>query len=136
MSAVEGQVAALQDMGLEALRDQWRARYGAPPKLRSVELLGLMLAWRIQAAREGGLDGETRRALRRPAPKRAAPPPADGTRLVRAWQGLEHEVIVMSDGGFLYRGERRKSLSEVARLITGVRWNGPRFFGLRGEAEA
>jgi hypothetical protein len=51
--------------------------------------------------------------------------------LIREWEGIPHEVVVMADGGFLYRGERYGSLSEVARQITGVRWNGPRFFGLR-----
>ena len=54
-------------------------------------------------------------------------------RLVREWKGLRHEVEV-TDDGVLYRGERYASLSEVARVITGVRWNGPRFFGLRGGA--
>jgi hypothetical protein len=126
----------LEGVGLEDLRSRWRGRYGAPPKLRSPELLALMLAWRIQAEREGGLDADTRRALRRPAGVRAAAEPSPGTRLVREWEGTPHEVIVMSEGGLLYRGDRYRSLSEIARAITGVRWNGPRFFGLRREAEA
>jgi hypothetical protein len=126
----------LEGLALEDLRARWRARYGAPPKLRSPELLALMLAWRIQAEREGGLDGDLRRALRRAAGVRAAAEPAAGTRLVREWQGRQHEVIVMSEGGFLYQGDRYRSLSEIARAITGVRWNGPRFFGLRREPDA
>ena len=130
----DAEVAALEGLGLDALRAQWRERFGAPPALRSPELLALMLAWRIQAARHGGLDAETRRALRRPASKQAAPAPSGGTRLVREWQGAAHEVVVMNDGGFLYMGERHKSLSQIARAITGVRWNGPRFFGLRAGA--
>lgn len=126
----------LEGLGLEDLRDRWRGRYGAPPALRSPELLALMLAWRIQADHAGGLDADLRRALRRLAGVKAAPEPTAGTRLVREWEGTPHEVIVMSEGGFLYRGDRYRSLSEIARLITGVRWNGPRFFGLRREPGA
>ena len=126
-------VAGLENKGLEDLRAVWRGRYGAPPALRSPELLAHMLAWRIQAEKEGGLDADTRRALRRPVPLRSAntPTPSPGTRLVREWQGIPHEVAVLVEGGFLYCGERYRSLSQVARAITGSRWNGPRFFGLR-----
>jgi hypothetical protein len=131
-------IAALEGLGLEALRSEWRARYGAPPPLRSPELLGMILAWRIQAEAEGGLGAETRRALRRPvaAGGRTTPRPSSGTKLVREWQGVRHEVTVLPEGGFLYRGERFRSLSQVARAITGTRWNGPRFFGLRDEEAA
>ncbi len=129
-------VAALEGLGLEALRTEWRARYGAPPTLRSPELLAMMLAWRVQAEAEGGLGAQTRRALRRPvASAKPAPRPSAGTKLVREWQGVRHEVTASTEGGFLYRGERFRSLSQVARAITGTRWNGPRFFGLRDEAE-
>ncbi len=97
----------------------------------------MMLAWRIQADADGGLDAETRRALRRPiaAASRATPQPSAGTKLVREWQGVQHEVTAAPEGGFFYRGERYRSLSQVARAITGTRWNGPRFFGLRDEEE-
>ena len=128
--------AVLEGLGLEDLRTLWRERYGAPPALRSPELLGLMLAWRIQIETEQGLDRDARLALRRPPVKRSGPEPVPGARLVREWQGRPHEVVVMSDGGFLYRGERFGSLSQVARKITGVRWNGPRFFGLRKDEVA
>jgi hypothetical protein len=127
---------ALEGLNLEELRAHWRARYGAPPALRSPELLALILAWRIQAEREGGLDADLRRALRRPAGVRAAAEPTGGTRLVREWEGLAHEVVAINGGGFLYRGDRYRSLSQVARQITGVRWNGPRFFGLREQEDA
>ncbi|MDP3173734.1 MAG: DUF2924 domain-containing protein [Phenylobacterium sp.] len=125
-----------EGLSLEELRDRWRSRYGAAPALRSPELLALVLAWRIQADDQGGLDVDLRRALRRPAGVRTAPAPTAGTRLVREWDGIAHEVIVTSEGEFLYQGDHYRSLSEVARHITGVRWNGPRFFGLRGEAAA
>ncbi|MGA0544123.1 DUF2924 domain-containing protein [Brevundimonas sp. VNH65] len=123
--------ATLGDLGLEPLRAIWRDRFGAPPSIRSPEILALMLAWRLQAARDGGLDGELRRALRRassaPSPTALTP----GTRLVREWQGVRHEVVVEPDGRFRHQEELHRSLSQVARKITGSRWNGPRFFGLR-----
>jgi hypothetical protein len=134
-AATELQADRLEGLGLEELRAHWRVRYGAPPGLRSPELLALMLAWRIQADREGGLDVDLRRTLRRPAGVRAAPEPSSGTRLVREWEGVRHEVVALGEGGFLYQGDRYRSLSEIARRITGVRWNGPRFFGLRPSAD-
>ena len=123
--------SSLEGMPLEDLRAVWRERFGAPPLLRSPELLGLMLAWRIQAGETGGLDPDTRRSLRRATSTRPDAGPSGGTKLVREWQGVRHEVIALDDGGFLFEGARHKSLSQVARLITGTRWNGPRFFGLR-----
>lgn len=123
--------ARLGELGLEPLRAIWRERFGAPPRLRSPEILALMLAWRIQAAREGTLNGEIRRTLRRPgsAPVRSALTP--GTRLTREWQGVRHEVVVEPDGRLRYGDGLYGSLSQVARQITGSRWNGPRFFGMR-----
>ena len=129
--------ATLGDLGLEPLRAIWRARFGAPPTIRSPEILSLMLAWRIQAAREGGLDGELRRTIRGTASAPVATALTPGTRLTREWQGVRHEVVVEPDGRFRHRDELHRSLSQVARKITGSRWNGPRFFGLRvGEGGA
>lgn len=128
--------AALSDLGLEPLRAIWRERFGTPPLIRSPEILSLMLAWRIQAVREGGLDGELRRTIRRAASAPVATALTPGTRLTREWQGARHEVVVEPDGRFRHREELHGSLSQVARKITGSRWNGPRFFGLRaGEGE-
>jgi hypothetical protein len=128
---IEAEVAGLEAMGLEELRTVWRDRYGIPPKLRSPQLLRLNLAWRIQADAFGGLDAETKRRLRRGGAGAAA---ADrlqpGVRLIREWKGVPHEVVV-EEGGFRYDGRAWKSLSEIARHISGARWNGPRFFGLR-----
>ena len=127
---------ALEVLGLEDLRAIWRERYGAPPTLRSPELLRLMLGWRVQAGVDGGLDGEFRRHLRRRPATRPGLEANAGVKLTREWEGVPHEVVVMSDGGFLYRGDRYASLSQIARRITGVRWNGPRFFGLRPRGDA
>ena len=123
----------LAELGLDQLRSRWRLRYGAPPSIRSRELLALMLAWRLQAERDGGMETSVRRAMRRPGASRglAALPP--GARLSREWKGVRHDVIVEGDGRLRWEGGLYNSLSEVARAITGTRWNGPRFFGLREE---
>lgn len=128
---VRDEVASLQTMSLAELRTLWEARFGAPPKQRSVELLRRVLAWRLQAAAFGGLDAATLRLLgsERTLVMVAEQP---GTRLARDYAGKRHEVVMLEDG-VLYDGGAYGSLSEVARLITGQRWNGPRFFGLRRE---
>ncbi len=125
-------IGAIETMDLASLREEWRRRFGPPPALRSTELIGRMLAWRLQVEQHGGLDLATRRRL---AERRVDPAPqaAPGTRLVREWKGERHEVAVLDDG-FLYAGRRWKTLSQIARHITGSRWNGPRFFGLRSGA--
>lgn len=132
---ISAEVAALEGLDLEGLRTEWRRRLGPPPALRSVELLRLQLAWRIQAAAFGGLDAKTRLMLRRPAIMRAGSLCQPGDRLVREWEGVRHEVTA-TDEGFIHAGRTFDSLSAVARAITGVRWNGPRFFGLRQTEKA
>jgi hypothetical protein len=131
---VEEEVTALEALDLKGLREAWRQRFGSAPKLRSPELLKLVLAWRIQASAWGGLDGAARRQL---ATSKAAVSPgrdlAIGSRLTREWKGAPVEVIVTSTG-FLWRGIEYPSLSAIARAATGTRWNGPRFFGLRDQA--
>lgn len=130
-AVVRDEVASLPSMTLSELREVWAARFGAPPKQRSVELLRRVLAWRRQAQAFGGLDAATVRLLgsERTLVMVAEQP---GTRLARDYAGKWHEVVMLEEG-VLYEGETYGSLSEVARLITGQRWNGPRFFGLRRE---
>lgn len=119
----------LESEDLDGLRVEWRRRYGAPPQLRSDTLLRFALAWKIQAEEYGGMDAETRKLLI--STKVAKEPVArPGTVIAREWLGVRHEVEV-TDNGFLYNGRSWRSLSEIARSITGSRWNGPRFFGLR-----
>lgn len=130
---VEAEVEALAALDLEGVRAAWRARYGAPPRLRSVDLLRRRLAWRMQADAFGGFDAETLRLLAARTPAKGGPAVEPGVRLVREWKGERHEVQVL-EGGVVHRGTAYASLSEAARAITGVRWNGPRFFGLRGGA--
>lgn len=124
------EVRALEALDLHGLRDQWRKRYGDPPKMRSRELLARLLAWRIQADAFGGLDATTIRLLKTDRVPNLKPQLSPGSRLSREWQGRRHDVEVI-EAGFRYAGADYRSLSEVARMITGTRWNGLRFFGLR-----
>ena len=124
------EVRALAALDLAGLRDEWRRRYGAPPKMRSAGLLARLLAWKIQADAFGGLDATTVRLLKRDRPLVPRLKLAPGTRLSREWCGRQYEVEVLAEG-FRYDGRIHRSLSEVARSITGTRWNGLRFFGLR-----
>lgn len=128
--AVRDAVAAIAAMPLAELRLEWERRYGAAPRHRSAELLRRVLAWRVQADALGGFDGVTLELLAKDsAPLNRAP--VAGMRLAREWAGKVHEVVVLDDG-IVYAGKRWRSLSQVARHITGMNWNGPRFFGLRG----
>lgn len=119
----------------------WRQlfRRTAPPQIRR-GLLIQILAYRIQEQAYGGLSPATRKRLSELAHKLEANPHAElsgvprikpGTRLIRDWRGQSHRVTVL-DNGYEYAGKRYSSLSQVARLITGTRWSGPLFFGLRG----
>lgn len=132
-SRITEEVRALAALDLAGLRGEWQRRYGPPPRMRSKDLLSRLLAWRIQADAFGGLDAVTIRLLK----SGHIPPPivklSPGTRLAREWQGTRHEVEVL-DNGFRHLGSTYGSLSEVARAITGTRWNGLRFFGLRDGA--
>jgi hypothetical protein len=132
-TAVSEQVTKLTDMTLAELRTEWIERYGAPPKHRAPEMLRRVLAWRIQADAFGGLDAPTVKLLSNErAPFLVVEQP--GTRLARDYAGIRHEVLVV-EGGAVYNNKQYGSLSEVARVITGQRWNGPRFFGLRREIQ-
>jgi Protein of unknown function (DUF2924) len=127
-------------MNKKELHILWRQLFGqtAPPQIRR-ELLIRILAYRIQEQAYGGLTPETRKRLRELGRKLAADPDMEiaapqrikpGTRLIREWQGKSHHVTVLEEG-FNYAGKRYSSLSQIARLVTGTRWNGPPFFGLR-----
>ncbi|MDT9601077.1 DUF2924 domain-containing protein [Sphingosinicella sp. GR2756] len=124
-------VEALEKLDLEALRKEWRTRFGPPPPLRSVPLLRLSLAWRIQAAAHGGLSPEVRRQLKRKGAVQAEGLGLGaGAKLRREWNGKVVEVEV-EEKGFRWNGTLYPSLSSAATAIAGTRWNGPRFFGLR-----
>jgi hypothetical protein len=125
-----------------ALRQKWAALFGAEPSpLVGDALIIRALAYRLQEKKLGGLKPAAQRILDRfsECPSGAAsekvPQPhiEAGTVLIREWGGIHHRVAVL-DHDVVYRGRRYKSLSEVARVITGTRWSGPRFFGLKRRA--
>jgi site-specific DNA recombinase len=133
------ELIAIRELDSKALKQRWRALYGGEPPVRiSAALLFQAVAYRLQERARGGIKSATRRLLERVAEEREgrkkAPAPAirarPGTVLIREWHGASHRVTVLADGA-LFRGKHYRSLSEVARQITGTRWSGPRFFGLR-----
>jgi hypothetical protein len=151
-TALDAEVAALSQLDLHQLRVRWRKLLRShPPEHLSRSLLMRVLAYKLQARADGDLDGETVRYLDRIAKEqvrqlrrkegRCKAPPAvppvpvprrlkAGTLLAREFGGQMHRVTVVADG-FAWNGAIYTSLSEIARLITGTRWSGPRFFGLR-----
>lgn len=132
---VTQEVRALERLDLEGLRDEWRRRFGPPPKVRSPELVRLSLAWRIQADAFGGLDVVTRRRLRQSPGAPARPDHlGEGAKIIREWRGVTHEVVRSADG-FRWQEQTFASLSAVAQAITGVKRNGPKFFGLREQEQ-
>jgi hypothetical protein len=133
-------LSRLPTLDIGELREQWRGLYKtqAPPNL-SHELLVRAAAYRVQELARGGLRPEPRRQLMRIAQQfkqtgeatiRARPELRPGTRLIREWQGRTYEVLVL-DEGFSWQGMRYRSLSAIARKITGTAWSGPLFFGLK-----
>jgi Protein of unknown function (DUF2924) len=131
-AAIEAEITRLRSLALDALRRRWRAVFGrTPPVALSKDLLGRMIAWRMQERVFGGLDRESLRFLDGLArhggsPRRHLKP---GTVLVRDYQGQRHTVTVAADG-FDWQGTTYGSLSAIARAITGTAWSGPRFFAL------
>lgn len=128
-SDLENQLEALGQASLGEVRDFWRGRWGPPPRIRSVQILRALAAWRLQTPLYGSLDPLTNRFLKGQS-RFQPPPPSPGTKLTREYKGVPHTVEVL-DKGFRYGDGCYRSLSEIARLITGTHWNGPRFFGLR-----
>jgi hypothetical protein len=119
------------------LAEKWGALYGVPPPPRTSRALMLRaVAYKLQENAYGGLSPALRRTLLGVGKTASAKPRRrtlrPGTILLREWQGVTHRVTVV-EGGAIYRGEKYRSLSEIARLITGARWSGPRFFGLKSD---
>jgi hypothetical protein len=141
---VLAKVAALKAARTIDLKQQWRELFGTEPPLYNRRFLESRLAYRIQELAYGGLKPETIARLEAIAEdldggdpdrrrRRAAQDrPIAGTRLIREWRGVEHCVTVR-DEDFEYQGRPYKSLSAVARAITGTRWNGLTFFGLKNQ---
>ena len=142
---VTREIAALSGLTVKQLKERWRSLYAAePPRYISRELLTGAVVYRLQERAFGGLKPATQRLLERvgedpalklPIPTRSGRQATAGTVLVREWHGVSHRVSLL-DSGVIYGGQRFQSLSEVARLITGSRWSGPRFFGLNRRTKA
>jgi hypothetical protein len=142
--AVEDELDRLATMPIARLRVRYREVFRTePPKAFGPDLLRRSIAHRIQEKAYGGLSRPAQRLLdqmmkayatkpggRIVLPRRIKP----GSVLVREWKGKSHRVMVLADG-FAYDGKTFRNLSEIAVLITGTRWNGPRFFGLRSKTQ-
>ena len=128
-------LADLPDLTLDDLRQRWHALTGQPaPRVRAT-LLRMALAYELQAATHGGLSRRCQQRLAQIAAAKTITRNAQpGMRLVREWNGVLHTVMIGADGTIAWNGRTWRSLSEVARTITGTRWSGPAFFGLKQKA--
>ena len=137
---LSARIAALSSLEMDALKAEWRRLYrAAVPKRLSRDLLVRAIAWELQAKAHGGLSKSLSRRLKSLATTMESQGPGTldsdirlkpGTKLIREWQGDTHRALVL-ENGFEYRGTSYRSLSQIARTITGARWSGPRFFGLK-----
>ena len=143
---VLARIAALKTTPTAKLKEQWTALFHTLPPPYNRRFLESRLAYRIQELAYGGLKPETVRRLEQLGEQldggniavrrlRGSDIPIAGTRLIREYQGVEHTVTVMADG-YEWQGRPYKSLSAIARVITGTRWNGLLFFGLKNRRRA
>jgi Protein of unknown function (DUF2924) len=137
--ALTAEIAGLSKLGTDELRERWKVICGkAPSREIGRSFLTRAITYRLQERARGGLKPSTCRLLARAAKENATGSSQrlqtrmaqSGTILIREWQGIAHRVTMLDDG-VSFNGKRYRSLSEVAREITGSRWSGPRFFGLR-----
>lgn len=136
IASIEAEIAAIRSLGIADLRRRWRVTFGSlPPDTLTKDLIARIIAYRIQEQAFGGLSPSLVKLLDRlakgkgidEARRRLKP----GALLVREYEGEQHQVTV-AQNGFIWEGVTYPSLSTIARRITGTKWNGPRFFGLRG----
>jgi hypothetical protein len=135
MAQQEVDLTTLQTLPTKQVLQLWEAMVGSPPRCAtSREFLVAMVAWQWQARACGGLTHWTQQRLARSGASTSQPPSSSslpiGTVLVKTYQGQSYTVTVQAEG-FAFEGTVYASLSEIARRITGTRWNGPAFFGLR-----
>jgi hypothetical protein len=148
-TSISDEIAHLRGLDLKGLRSRWQSVFQRPsPDHLPRHLLFAIIAYRIQADRLGDLDHETRQVLDRTDAKEAGTTMSarlvtfdqkrteltPGTVLVREWDRRSQRVMVMTDG-FAWNGQTYDSLSKVAFAITGTKWNGPRFFGMRDKED-
>ena len=142
MSALVVKLRELENFDLPDLRETWQQYYGtAAPASMSRELLRLAVGYKMQEEMSGGLSRRTLLQLSTIMTVSGTkglsdvsgrvPAPRSGTKLIREWQGQVHEVLILEDGQFAYGGKTYRSLTMIARQITGTHQSGPRFFGLK-----
>jgi hypothetical protein len=135
------EVTALPSLTIDDLKTKWCKLFDSDPPPYNKAFLIRRLAYRLQELAHGGLSEITKERLKCLSTEEGDPPrqqvktfqgdgPVTGTRLMREWKGIDHCVTVLEDG-FDYEGQKFRSLSAVARAITGTRWNGKLFFGLK-----
>ena len=144
MANIADRLNGLAAMPPAALRAEWRRLYREPAPGLSPDLLVRGIAWRLQERQHGGLAPAVERDLVKLArqgsslSQPSAPPTTNlrpGTRLVRSWNGETHSVLV-TDDGYRFNDQTYASLSSIAQAITGTKWSGRRFFGLKGATPA
>ena len=138
MIALDQRIEALRSLPTAQLRQEWQRIWKKPAPRLGHDLLRRGIAWKLQEQEQGGLARSCIRELERLAgrlerglPLRLERTAKPGTRLVRQWRGRTFHVAVMDDG-YLFEDRRYASLSQIAQVITGTKWSGPRFFGLAG----
>lgn len=138
MSDLDDQLTRLQNLSPAQVRSEWQSLFRREVPKHSPHLLKRQIAWKLQARVQGNLSPSTLRALDRFAQTRAGDQKqsvgasadiAAGTKFIRDWNGRTIEVLV-TDQGFEHAGRYYRSLSQIARHVTGAHWSGPRFFGL------
>ena len=131
-SDLEQAVAAIEELERPGCLDRWRDVFGRPPpKYLSPQFIKRVLIWELQNQMLGGVPAKTKRRLKQIAAGNSGPAIAKpGSHLVREWNGRTYQVEVV-DGGYVMDGKTWRSLSSIARHITGARWSGPRFFGVQ-----
>lgn len=136
---IDAEISRLESLSKDQLREEWRRTHQTPPPKRlSRDILLRGITYTMQVNAFGGMSKATLRKLQpatEGAPTKTRQPRPSfktGTRLVREWHGVTHTVVIL-ENGVEWRGQRYRSLSVVAREITGAHWSGPRFFGLSTE---
>lgn len=134
---LDEELSALAMMSSAQLRERWAEVTGRPRPKVSPAMLRLAIAWELQAKVYGGLPRRVTQKLDQlSSGKSETRDLRPGMRLVREWNGVLHVVTVEDDGTLLWKGEHWASLSKIARAITGTRWSGPAFFGLKSAKKA
>ena len=136
MIDLRAELDALESMSRAELRAAWNRQVGTTPPNVSAGLLRLALAHHLQAKVMGGVTKAMERKLQEIAGGGATERVTPGTRFVREWRGKVHVVTVSDDGRYRWQDRDWKSLSEIARTITGTRWSGPAFFGAKARKRA